>query len=53
MLQHPELQAFMAWAKSKPGDFFVRTPKSTRIRMRRGWKFVGADAELSHLTTLR
>ena len=36
LLQHPEQQAFVAWVKTKPEDFFVRTHKSTRIRMRRG-----------------
>ena len=36
LLQHPELQAFVASVKIKPEDFFVRTHKSTRIRMRRG-----------------
>lgn len=36
LLQHPELQAFVAWVKTKSEDFFVRTHKSTRIRMRRG-----------------
>lgn len=36
LLQHPELQAFVAWVKSKPEDFFVRTHKSTRMRKRRG-----------------
>lgn len=35
LLQHPELQAFVAWVKTKPEDFVVRTRKSTRIRMRR------------------
>jgi hypothetical protein len=35
LLQHPELQAFVAWVKTKPDDFFVRTSKSTRIRTRR------------------
>jgi len=32
LLQHPGLPAFVAWVKSKPEDFFVRTHKSTRIR---------------------
>ncbi len=36
LLQHSELQAFVAWLKTKPEDFFARTHKSTRIRMRRG-----------------
>ena len=36
LLQHPELQAFVAWVKTKPEDFFVRTRKSERIRTRRG-----------------
>jgi hypothetical protein len=36
LLQHPELQTFLAWVKTKPEVFFVRTNKSVRIRMRRG-----------------
>lgn len=32
LLQHPELQAFVAWVKTKPEDFFVRTHKSARVR---------------------
>ena len=32
LLQHPELQEFVAWVKTKPEDFFVRTRKSTRLR---------------------
>jgi hypothetical protein len=36
LLQHPEIQAFVAWVKSKPDNFFVRTQKSQRIRKRRG-----------------
>jgi hypothetical protein len=35
LLQHPELQTFIAWVKSKPDDFFVRTRKSSRMRQRR------------------
>ncbi len=35
LLQHPELQAFVAWVRTKPEDFFVRTRKSTRVRKRR------------------
>ena len=35
LLAHPELQAFVAWVKSKPADFFVRTSKSARVRRRR------------------
>jgi hypothetical protein len=35
LLQHPELQAFVAWVKSKPEDFFVRKYKSTRVQKRR------------------
>ncbi len=34
LLAHPELQAFVAWVKTKPDDFFVRTRKSTRMRRR-------------------
>lgn len=32
LLQHPELQAFVAWVKTKPDDFFVSTRKSARVR---------------------
>ena len=35
LLQHPELQAFVAWVKTKPDDFFVRTRKSAQVRKRR------------------
>ena len=35
LLGHPELQAFVAWVKTKPDDFFVRTQKSARIKKRR------------------
>lgn len=35
LLQHPELQTFIAWVKTKPDDFFVRTRKSSRMRPRR------------------
>jgi hypothetical protein len=34
LLAHPEMQAFVAWVKTKPDDFFVRTRKSTRMRRR-------------------
>lgn len=34
LLAHPELQAFLAWVKTKPDDFFVRTRKSARMRRR-------------------
>ncbi len=27
LLAHPELQTFLAWVKTKPADFFVRTVK--------------------------
>lgn len=33
--QHPELQTFVAWVKTKPADFFVRTHKSMRAQRRR------------------
>ncbi len=36
LLQQPEVQAFVAWVKTKPEDFFVRTHKSTRMQRRRG-----------------
>lgn len=36
VLQHPEVQAFVAWVKTKPEEFFVRTHKSTRMQRRRG-----------------
>ena len=36
LLQHPELQAFVAWVKTKPEDYSVRTHKSTRMQRRRG-----------------
>jgi hypothetical protein len=32
LLAHPELKTFVAWVKSKPEDFFVRTRKSTKLR---------------------
>ncbi len=32
LLQHPGLQAFVAWVKTKPDDFFVGTHKSARVR---------------------
>jgi len=33
--QHPELQTFVAWVKTKSDDFFVRTHKSMRAQRRR------------------
>lgn len=35
LLQHPELQAFVVWVKSKPDDFIARTQKCSRLRPRR------------------
>lgn len=35
LLQRPELRAFVAWVKTKPEDFFVRTFKSARVRKQR------------------
>ena len=35
LLQHPALQVFLAWVKTKPEGFFVRAQKSARIRPRR------------------
>jgi hypothetical protein len=35
LLAHPELKTFVAWVKTKPEDFFVRTRKSTQLRQRR------------------
>jgi hypothetical protein len=35
LLAHPELKTFVAWVKTKPEDFFVRTRKSTKLRQRR------------------
>ena len=32
--QHPQLQTFVAWAKSEPENFFVRTHKRTRVQRR-------------------
>lgn len=32
--QHPEMQAFVAWVRTKPDDFFVRTHKCARVRRR-------------------
>jgi 5-methylcytosine-specific restriction endonuclease McrA len=32
LLAHPELQAFVAWVKTKPADFFVATRKSRRLK---------------------
>ncbi len=34
LLQHPQLQEFVAWVKTKPDDFFVRTSKSARMKRR-------------------
>jgi len=30
--QHPEMQKFIAWIKTKPDDFFERVSKSARLR---------------------
>ncbi len=35
LLAHPELQAFVAWVRTKPDAFFVRTSKSARVRSSR------------------
>lgn len=35
LLQHPELNALVAWVQTKPEDFFVRTHKSARLRKHR------------------
>jgi hypothetical protein len=35
LLAHPEMQAFVAWVKTKPDDFFVRTRKSAKLQKRR------------------
>ena len=35
LLQHPGLKSFVAWVKTKPDDFFVRTRKSAQVRKRR------------------
>lgn len=35
LLQHPELQTFVAWVKTKPEDFFVRTRQCARMHKRR------------------
>jgi hypothetical protein len=35
LLAHPEMQAFVAWVKTKPDDFFVRTRKSAKLQRRR------------------
>ena len=32
LLAHPEMQTFVALVKTKPGDFFVHTRKSARVR---------------------
>ena len=34
LLAHPGLQAFLAWVKTKPNDFFASTRKSARVRRR-------------------
>ena len=34
LLAHPALQSFVAWVRTKPDDFFVRTRKSDRVRRR-------------------
>lgn len=34
LLGHPALQSFVAWVRTKPDDFFVRTRKSDRVRRR-------------------
>jgi hypothetical protein len=34
LLEHPELQVFVSWIKTKPDHFFVNTRKSERIRKR-------------------
>ena len=31
---HPELATFLAWVKTKPDDFMVRTHKSAQLRRR-------------------
>lgn len=35
LLAHVEMQTFVAWVKTKPGEFFVHTRKSSRVRKRR------------------
>jgi hypothetical protein len=35
LLAHPEMQAFVAWVKTKPDEFFVRTRKSSQLQKRR------------------
>ncbi len=32
LLAHPEIGVFVAWVKTKPGDFMERTRKSRRLR---------------------
>jgi hypothetical protein len=34
LLEHPELQVFVSWIKTKPDHFFVNTRKSARVRKR-------------------
>ena len=34
LLRHPEMMRFVAWAKTKPDDFYERTHKSQRVRAR-------------------
>lgn len=34
LLGHPAIQSFVAWVRTKPDDFFVRTRKSDRVRRR-------------------
>lgn len=32
--EHPEIARFVAWVKTKPGDFYEHTRKSQRVRSR-------------------
>lgn len=34
LLAHPDLNAFVAWVRTKPDGFFVSTRKSARVRKR-------------------
>ncbi len=34
LLQHPEMQVFVSWVKTKPDGFFTPTRKSRRVRGR-------------------
>lgn len=34
LLQHPEMQVFVVWVKTKPDGFFTPTRKSRRVRGR-------------------